>query len=73
MIITSVYEDGVLKPEEPLALAEHERVEVTVQPVPLYKLSPEERVLALEKFWRDREPVYPSAPRPTRDDLHDRD
>jgi predicted DNA-binding antitoxin AbrB/MazE fold protein len=30
--IDAVYEDGVLKPAEPLALKEHERVRVTIQP-----------------------------------------
>ena len=30
--IEATYEDGVLKPAEPLDLAEHERVRVTVRP-----------------------------------------
>jgi predicted DNA-binding antitoxin AbrB/MazE fold protein len=30
--IDAVYEDGVLKPAEPLPLAEHEKVRVIVQP-----------------------------------------
>jgi predicted DNA-binding antitoxin AbrB/MazE fold protein len=30
--IDAVYENGVLKPAEPLALKEHERVRVTIQP-----------------------------------------
>lgn len=34
MIITieAIYEDGVLKPAEPLPLAEHEKVRVTIGP-----------------------------------------
>jgi predicted DNA-binding antitoxin AbrB/MazE fold protein len=28
--LSAVYEDGVLKPSEPLALSEHQRVSVTV-------------------------------------------
>ena len=30
--IEAVYENGVLKPRQPLALKEHERVTVTIQP-----------------------------------------
>ena len=30
--IEAVYENGVLKPREPLALKEHEKVTVTIQP-----------------------------------------
>jgi predicted DNA-binding antitoxin AbrB/MazE fold protein len=33
LTIEAVYEDGVLKPTQPLPLEEHERVRVTVQPV----------------------------------------
>jgi predicted DNA-binding antitoxin AbrB/MazE fold protein len=33
VIVEAVYEDGVLKPVEPLPLSEHERVRVTVEPV----------------------------------------
>jgi predicted DNA-binding antitoxin AbrB/MazE fold protein len=31
--VEAVYENGVLKPAEPLPLKEHERVSVTVEPV----------------------------------------
>lgn len=30
--VEATYEDGVLKPSQPLALAEHEKVRVTVEP-----------------------------------------
>ena len=30
--VEAVYENGVLKPAQPLALKEHERVRVTIQP-----------------------------------------
>jgi predicted DNA-binding antitoxin AbrB/MazE fold protein len=30
--VEAVYEDGVLKPKQPLPLREHERVQVTIQP-----------------------------------------
>jgi predicted DNA-binding antitoxin AbrB/MazE fold protein len=32
LTIEAVYENGVLKPEQPLPLREHERVTVTVEP-----------------------------------------
>jgi predicted DNA-binding antitoxin AbrB/MazE fold protein len=32
LTIEAVYEDGVLKPIQPLPFKEHERVEITVQP-----------------------------------------
>jgi predicted DNA-binding antitoxin AbrB/MazE fold protein len=32
LTIDAVYEDGVLKPSQPLPLREHERVRLTVQP-----------------------------------------
>ena len=31
--VEAVYEDGVLHPAEPLALAEHERVTLTIEPL----------------------------------------
>lgn len=34
LLIQAVYENGVLKPEEPLPLAEHERVQVSIHPAP---------------------------------------
>jgi predicted DNA-binding antitoxin AbrB/MazE fold protein len=33
--IEAIYEDGVLKPAQPLPLKEHERVQITVQTPPL--------------------------------------
>jgi predicted DNA-binding antitoxin AbrB/MazE fold protein len=42
--VEAIYENGVLKPAEPLPLREHERVRVTVEPVrpPIW-----ERIVAL--------------------------
>lgn len=34
LLIEATYEDGVLKPEQPLPFAEHQRVQVSVHPVP---------------------------------------
>lgn len=70
--ITAIYEDGVLKPTEPLDLKEHEEVSVTITPVPLHSLSPEERVRRLKEFWATRRPIFAPIPRPTRDELYDR-
>jgi len=33
-MIQAIYEDGVLKPLEKLALGEHQRVQITVEPQP---------------------------------------
>jgi len=32
MVVEATYENGVLKPERPLPLAEHEKVRVTIEP-----------------------------------------
>ena len=32
IVVEAVYEDGVLKPAQPLPLGEHEKVRVTVEP-----------------------------------------
>ena len=32
IVVEAIYEDGVLKPAQPLPLSEHEKVEVTVRP-----------------------------------------
>ncbi len=32
MVVEAIYENGVLKPERPLPLAEHEKVRVTIEP-----------------------------------------
>jgi predicted DNA-binding antitoxin AbrB/MazE fold protein len=39
--VEATYEDGVLKPAEPLALAEHQKVRVTVEPSrpPIWELA----------------------------------
>lgn len=39
--IEAVYQNGVLKPVQPLPLKEHERVRVTVETPPLDMLQPE--------------------------------
>ena len=66
--IEAVYENGVLKPVEPLPLKEHERVKVTIETPPLdilqahgilgWKGTSEE----LEAFALDPEFEYPPEP-----------
>ena len=34
IIVEAIYENGVLKPDRPLPIKEHERIQVTVQDVP---------------------------------------
>ena len=34
LTLEAVYEDGVLKPVQPLTLKEHQRVRITIQPAP---------------------------------------
>jgi predicted DNA-binding antitoxin AbrB/MazE fold protein len=64
----AIYEDGVLKPEKPLPLKEHEKVRVTIQPATSWveetagmiqwKGTPEE----LQRFAEDPELDFPSPP-----------
>jgi predicted DNA-binding antitoxin AbrB/MazE fold protein len=32
LVVEAVYEDGVLKPDQPLPIKEHERVQITIHP-----------------------------------------
>lgn len=45
-LVQAIYEDGVLKPEQPLPLAEHERVQVSVQAL---AREPDERTSPLSR------------------------
>ena len=69
-IITAIFENGVLKPEQPLALPSGERVQIIVVP----DRSREER----EQAWRKLEQLHKEFPinsggdRMTRDQLHER-
>ena len=52
-IVTATYENGVLKPAEPLALPANAKVRLTVDlVVEEQKLTPAERLAALEELWR---------------------
>jgi predicted DNA-binding antitoxin AbrB/MazE fold protein len=66
--VEAIYENGVLKPAQPLPLKEHEKVRVTIEPRPNWVQetagilkwtgSPEE----LERFAEDPEFDYPPPP-----------
>jgi len=68
-IIIATFEDGVLKPAQPLDLPEHAQVRVTVEPLDT-ELSTEERLAALDNLTRLAKP-HPG-PHLTRDELHER-
>lgn len=69
-IITAIFENGVLKPEQPLALPPGERVQIVVVP----ERSREE----CEEAWKRLEQLHKKFPinsggdRMTRDQLHER-
>lgn len=71
-IVRAIYEGGVLRPEERLDLAEHQRVRVTVER--LESTSSEQRTAALQELFRLADSSRFVAPDklPTRDELHDR-
>jgi predicted DNA-binding antitoxin AbrB/MazE fold protein len=71
-VVTAVYEDGVFKPTEPLDLAPHTTVQLTVEPVPAWEASRAERLAALDTFLRQARPVEPPEPHLSRDALHER-
>jgi predicted DNA-binding antitoxin AbrB/MazE fold protein len=67
--ITATFEDGVLKPSQPLDLPEHAQVRLTVEPLDT-ELTTEDRLAALDNLMR----LAKSHPGPhlTRDELHER-
>lgn len=71
-VVTAVYEDGVLKPTEPLDLAPHTTVQLTIEPVNPWEASRRDRVAALEAFLRQARPIESPESHLTRDELHER-
>ena len=71
-VVTAVYEDGVLKPVEPLALAPHTTVQLTIEELPKEAgpLTNEEKLVMLQRLWSQTK-VH-GAPHMTRDELHER-
>jgi predicted DNA-binding antitoxin AbrB/MazE fold protein len=71
-VVTATFEDGVLKPTEPLALPEHAHVRLTIDLVEEH--APEhapEALTALEELWR-HSTLRSIEPRLSRDQLHER-
>lgn len=68
MTITATFEDGVLKPTQPLELPEHTQVRLTVEP-----LSKDEEIkqklAALNAMWKN---TRPHSKHLTRDQLNER-
>jgi predicted DNA-binding antitoxin AbrB/MazE fold protein len=67
--ITATFEDGVLKPAQPLNLPEHAQVRLTIEPLVNGK-TVEERLAAWDNLMRIAKP-HPG-PHLTRDELHER-
>ena len=75
--ILATYEDGVLKPSEPLDLSPQAKVQLTIDPVPsvqpaTVELTPDEQRAALIAHWSQLRPIISSEPHLTRDELHER-
>ena len=66
--MTAVFEDGVLKPSQPLNLPEHAQVRITVEPVDA-DTQRAEKLAALEALWRV---TKAHSDRLTREELYDR-
>lgn len=70
-VITAVYENGLLRPEQKLDLPPHTRVRLTVEAVDARAGADDEAWSELERMWADR-PVDSGGDRLTRDQLHER-
>ena len=65
--ITATFEDGVLKPTQPLNLPDHSQVRITIEPL---EEGVQEKLAALENLWRISK-VH-SEEHLTREQLHER-
>lgn len=71
-VVTATFEDGVLKPTEPLSLPENAHVRLTVELVgEEAEQCRSEKLAALEALWRHSK-LRSDGERLTRDQLHDR-
>jgi predicted DNA-binding antitoxin AbrB/MazE fold protein len=72
-IIHATFEDGVLKPDVPLAFPSMTRVRLIVEPLSAEAQEPEEDAVLseLERIW-DEIDINSGGPPPSRDELHDR-
>jgi predicted DNA-binding antitoxin AbrB/MazE fold protein len=71
--ITATFEDGVLKPVQPLNLPEHTQVRLTLELLTEdeQKKRNQEALAALEEVWKNIR-VHSTEPHLTRDQLHER-
>lgn len=71
-IIHARFEDGVLKPEDPLDLPPNARVRLVVVPISDPELESVAAWREIERLWGDVD-IDSGGPPPSRDALHDRD
>jgi predicted DNA-binding antitoxin AbrB/MazE fold protein len=71
-IVNATYEDGVLRPDKPLALPASSRVRLVVEPIADQTLRAEAAWRELERLRREH-PINSGGLRYTRDELHERD
>jgi predicted DNA-binding antitoxin AbrB/MazE fold protein len=69
--ITATFEDGVLKPDQPLRLPAHARVRLTVDSLEQEPVGSEDAWAELEELWKEAT-VDSGGERLTRDQLHER-
>lgn len=67
--ITATFENGVLKPSQPLNLPDHSQVRITIERVES-SLQIDDKLAALESLWRNSKTH--SEEHLTRDQLHER-
>ena len=65
--INATFEDGVLKPDEPLNLPEHTQVRITIEQSA--ELEKAEKLAAMQALWQISRP---RSKHMTRDELHER-
>ena len=76
--VIATYEDGVLRPSEPLDLLPQAQVQLTIVPVSKVQPSTGNEPTAVEKraaliaYWNNMRPFISSEPHLTRDELHER-
>ena len=74
--ITATFEDGVLKPTQPLDLPEHAQVSVTIEILKSdlqkeWDATRDQRLAALDE-WMRMAKIHSTEPHLTRDQLHER-
>ena len=72
--VTATVVDGALKVDHPVNLPDNSIVRLTVEPVSIPSVSPEEREAAWDRFLKliEERPINSGGHRFTRDELHER-